>query len=767
MFLSVLCSFGLLVQPAVYAPINLSAKLGSIDSTKFDIGDGKAVFDANEQTLARTASINPAFVRAEFNEPVAFEAVRLIVTEDLHEASLRIADSLEDLKAGKGRVLIDKKQFRTGKLLVVLPASVKAKALQLDLKRLEGDDYVHIFDLQLCVPGKAEGLRIYRSTDRRDSAKTMPTDQPIEVPVDTVLKFGAAATVNGSNQDVTDAIQWSSSALKPFGAAKGEFLVGKPGEQTLEAKYGSGSKSIKVVGLPREVKNKGFDIDILYIERTPRIAYDGPNKGLPKPGQTVKWIGHVHNWSAIPVKFTYQWLVDGKIVAKGLTGADVGKEVQVVLPEKWVAKRRDLTLKVQPTVRMMEVTTRNNELTVQTDAVTVGMWVERSLWDFMHEHQAELPTKDANSFAGWGQRMMRQWNGMFKEAVYKDFPKGITERVRLDKIVIVPDFALPLAGGIPSNNPDLRDKTVDMTWGMEGTDVAPGTKIDKNHWWSPERAIEALNNGDVAKRKVDPPFWCGLGYIHEMNHARYLIDSYGFNVHSDTGSDPAKWSIKVEDEKGPIMGRYIPLKGDLMWSHKHVGHMGGDYWKFSAFEAMCWNRVQGKRARGGNCNSPSTIGEFLNDIPKQVVLQFVDEKNQPLRGAEVWTFRAHGTGNGWYTKVYENEPAQKVKADLNGQTTFDRTLWAANGKIEHTYGVSQSVALLCVKYQGQNYYLFECVADSNIAYNLGQKDKVVLKRQIKLRDGDPKPEEWSPTQTWEVAGGGYEVRPKGWNGFVR
>lgn len=761
-----LCSLGLLAQ-AVYTPLKVAPEIVAVESSRMDIGDARAVFDANEKTLARTASVNPAFARVEFARPVEFRAVRLLTSGDLHEASVRVAESADTLKAGGGRALFEGRQFRGGELLVAFPEPVRAKALQVDVRRLEGDDYVHLYDLQLCVPGKPEALRVLRSVDRRDPSKTVAVDGPIEVPVDTVLKLTATAHVNGTDMDVTKHVKWTSRDLKPFGSLAGEFLVAKPGRQTLEARYGSHTKTVAVIGLPREPRNKAFDLEVLYIERTPRLPYDGPNGGLPKPGQTITWVGHVQNWGPASVRFAYEWFVDGKPVAKGVAAAGARSQAKVAYSEKWTPRRRDLTLKVQPLVRMAELIQANNELTVQTDAVTVGLWVERSLWDFMHEHQHRLPTKDANSFAGWAQRMMRQWNLMFKEAVYKDFPKGIDERVRLDKIVVVPDFALPLAGGLPSNNPDLRDKTVDMTWGMEGSDVAPGAKVDKGHWWSPERAIEALENGDVAKRKVDPPFWCGLGYIHEMNHARYLVDSYGFNVHSDTGPDPSKWAIKVEDEEGPILGRYIPLKGDLIWSQKHVGHMGGDYWKFSAFEAMCWNRVRGKRARGGNCNSPSTIGEFLNDIPKQVILQFVDERGEPLRGAEVWVYRARGTGNGWYSKLYENRPDLKVKADGQGRAVFDRTLWSADGKIQHGYGVSQAVALLRVTHQGQNYYLFECVADSNIAYNLGKKQRAEFKRRIRLRTGSPRPEDWNPRETWEAPGEGFEVRPAGWKGFER
>ena len=759
----------LYVQPVIFAPIKLNDQIQASESTKFDIGAAEAVFDCNEKTLVRTPSINPAYIRVEFKKPVSFNAIRLLVTEDVHEVSVQYAETLSDLNANKGTFLFQKKKTESGKVLFVLAKPLQVKALQLDVKRITGDDYVHIFEWQLCVPGKAEGLTIKRLTDRRDSEKATVVDSPLDVYVDTVIKFAGSAQVNGFGQDVTDGLQWKqlTTGVKPFGSSKGEFVVTKPGKQTILAQYGNEKKEIVLNGLERKVENKQFDIDVTYIERTPRIDFDGPNGGLPKVGSPVKWIGHVWNWSAIPVRFTYEWRVDGKSVLKGLSTAPVGGESSVAYPEMWVAKRRNLTLKVQPTVRMMEAVQANNELTIQTDAVTVGFWVERSLWDFMHEHQVQLPTKDANSFADWGQRMMRQWNRMFVEAVYKDYPQGVTERVHLDKITIVPDFALPLSGGIPSNNPDNRDKTVDMVWGMEGSDINPGIVVKKDDWWSPEKAIAALTNGDIEKRKIDPPFWCGLGYIHEMNHARYLVDSYGFNVHTDTGKDPTKWSIKVKADGQYVLGRYMPLKGDMMWSEKHVGHMGGDYWKFSAFETMCWNRVQGKRARGGNCNSPDTIGEFLNDIPKKVVLQFLDASGKPLNGAEVWVYRAHGTGNGWYTKVYEDDPAIRTNADDEGKVTFDRSLWSATGKIEHTFGISQSVALLRVTYQGRHYFLFECVADSNIAFNLGKKDQVVLVRQIELRTGEPKPEDWKATQTWEVSGGGYEKRPEGWTGFQR
>ena len=49
-----------------------------------------------------------------------------------------------------------------------------------------------------------------------------------------------------------------------------------------------------------------------------------------------------------------------------------------------------------------------------------------------------------------------------------------------------------------------------MQWGHESGDISVGTIADEKHWWSPEKAIKALEDGSVGEPKIDPPFWCGL-----------------------------------------------------------------------------------------------------------------------------------------------------------------------------------------------------------------------------------------------------------------
>ena len=764
----VLCSASLaLAQPQAkfYVPLPLVDKIKAVETSEVDLGDPKSAFDGDEKTFFRTHGVNPAFVRVEFKEPIAYEAMRFVFSEDLYEFSVATADSMDDLRAKHGSyslLIKDRRTSQNGRSEMIFAKPQTVRAMELDLHRLTGDDYVHVFEWQLCVPGKVSRLRLFRVLDRRDPSKVEELNGTVSVPEDTVLCLKVRGLVNGKEVDLSDDVRWTNASLgvAKVGTENGEFAVMSPKYHELYVFAGSETRGLAIVPTSRTLKNRDPDIEVQYIERLPRIPYDGPNGGLPMPGSATTWRAHLWNWGVSPVSIKGIWMLDGRQVSSCGLVLQPMTDTLVDLPWQWDAARHELTMTITPDRPLKQVTTTGNSLTVDTNALAVGFWVERSLWDFMHEHQRELPTGDANSFAGWGQRLIRKWNQMFEEAKYKEFPNGITERVRLDRLVVVPDFALPLAGGLPSNNPDNRDKTCDIVWGFEGSEVAPGKAVDDKAWWSPEKAVQALKDGDVASHKQFPAFWCGLGYIHEMNHARYLVDSYGFDVHTDVGKDPAKWNIKVTDEKGPILGRYIPMK-ELVWSQKFVGIMGGDYWKFSAFEAMCWNRVLGKRARGGTYNAPSTIGEFLDDVPKRVVLQFFDTSGQALDGAEVSVYRAHGTGSDWYTKVFEDKVALKATCDSEGKAVFDRTLWSENGHIQHDFGVSQAVALLCVKYRGERYYLFECVGDANIAYNLGMKDAVVLKRQIRLRTGDPSPDEWDAHATWEVPGTGFSQKASG------
>jgi hypothetical protein len=68
----------------------------------------------------------------------------------------------------------------------------------------------------------------------------------------------------------------------------------------------------------------------------------------------------------------------------------------------------------------------------------------------------------ASSWEDWAQRHIQIWNAQFAAAAFDQTPGGISDRVRLDRLTVVADGALPLAGGLPTNHPNLSDRTVDL-----------------------------------------------------------------------------------------------------------------------------------------------------------------------------------------------------------------------------------------------------------------------------------------------------------------
>jgi hypothetical protein len=755
-------------------PIPIADKVKTVETTELDIGAGQAqrIFQTptpGVDTLIRTPSINPMFVRVELTEPITFEGVRLHVCDTQHTWSMAVADSMDDLRAKSGsyRVILKDVVTPRERVEVMLDKPVTARAMALDIERQGGDDYVHLWQWQFCVPGKLdEKMTTQRVVNRREPQKPVDLEtDTVEVMAGTVVWLTAQGYAGGQPARITDRLVWRADGegIQPFGIERGMFLVEEPGTYTVTARCADTfEQTVNVVATPRPpLANREPDLDVWFIERLPRLGYPSarntdPDAGWPETGSMVIWRAHVYNWGREPVPVWIRWKLDGKTVQEGVTTIPVGppalKTTTFDLPWKWERVRHDLTFEVVPRLDVNELVETNNSLTIQTDAITVGFWVEQGLWDYYHDYQRKLPLPyRANSFADWAQRLMHEWNTMFAAAVYPGItPNGITERVRLDRLVVVPEFALPLAGGIPSNNPDLRDRTVDITWGFEA-EGRPVTALPDDEYWSWKNVVRDWESGKIQRHEADPPFGIGRGYMHEMCHARYLIDGYGFNVHTGRGKDVATRGIRITDENGPVVGRYWPWDLDMVHASKYPGIMSSAYWYFSPYDAMCYERVRGWRARGGNCNSPPRIGEFLQDLPKEIVYQYEDQNGRPLAGAGVWVYQAKGDGLSWYGKVFDDEPDIKTTTNAEGQGVFDgKTLFAADGKVDHTFGVSEGVVIVRVTVDGKHYFTFEECTDPNIAYNSGHKDRALFRRAITLRDTvEPDPTVWDRANTWE------------------
>lgn len=437
------------------------------------------------------------------------------------------------------------------------------------------------------------------------------------------------------------------------------------------------------------------DVDVLYIERTPRLAFNPSDlnytSGLPVPGQRMVYLAHVKNWGTQPVTVPYEWWFDGGLAASGVVSIQPGQEVTVPYEWYWESMDHTLEFRADPAGTLDEISRLNNRVSIRTNALLVGLWVEQSLYNYFHNNQYLL-NDGANSFEDWGQRMIRRWNEWLAKAVYPVSPNGALDRVALDKVVVVPDGALPLAGGLPTNNPDARDRTVDMQWGY------------------PYRPEDIQPDGFYGFR-WNGPFFIDFGSIHEMNHARYHIDLYGFDVHQAAATGQPL-PIQITDDSGNLVAG-TPLMPFIAWEavyyNKWGDIMGGAPF-YNAYSTAVWNWKHHKRGRG-NMNAPPDIGVFLNDLPEANHIQFVDQNGVPIVGAQVDIFRATGYPS-WYGKFFDNVPDLSLVTDENGfihvgQNPFGDT-------IRHTYGISNGVLILRLRYRGQTYFLFQEVTDFNL-----------------------------------------------------
>jgi hypothetical protein len=302
---------------------------------------------------------------------------------------------------------------------------------------------------------------------------------------------------------------------------------------------------------------------------------------------------------------------------------------------------------------------------------------------------------------------------MFQNAIYPDSPNGVLDRIRLDKITVVPDGALPLAGGLPSNNPNLNDRTIDLQWGFAAT-------LLNGNFYSNHTATTLSN-----------PFYFEGSLLHELGHARYLIDLYGFNVHDDgTGT-----TVAIRENGQLIVGTpYMPLLGGAVYFTPIDGLMNGQYHFIDEYSTVALNLIAGHRAVLGNYNAPGNIGVFLQDLPLENRLLVKDDQGNPVSGAVVEVYQAAPQSGVWYGKFYDDTPDLQLMTDSSGYVNLGRCPFSTTGTINHTYGHSNSVIILRIEKNGQAGYNFMEVTDLNMEYWRGNTTMGSYEKQFNLID---------------------------------
>jgi hypothetical protein len=449
------------------------------------------------------------------------------------------------------------------------------------------------------------------------------------------------------------------------------------------------------------------DLTVGWISRTPSLDYvrDSPHPerdGWPAVGQPVAWVAHVRNWKTVPrLGLPFRWILDGEAAASGTVDLPASSSAAVELPWTWTFDRHRLTFLIDGD--------GENALTVFTDAISIGFYVEQGMYDFMHLHQPSLGV-GANSFEDWVERHVDRMNEMAALAVYPETPNGVLDRFRIDEIVVVPDGALPLVplpnegqmDGQPnaSTTPNEGDRSVDLQWGFPATEAA----------YFDDFTTVGDQNG----------FYLTGSLIHELGHARYLVDVYGWDVWTG-GTDGSE--VAITEGGAPVAGTpWMPSSGQYVHFTSEQGLMNQDYSFIDRFSAIAMNFIAGHRAIEGNFNDPENEGSFLNDLPAQNRLTIRNAGGIPIRDADVRFYQATGVPGHFITKYYDDVPDLELHSDANGQVLVGRCPFSKDGRIVHRFGESNVTAIVRVEKNGTVEYGFLESRLFNLAYWSGKSE---------------------------------------------
>jgi hypothetical protein len=451
------------------------------------------------------------------------------------------------------------------------------------------------------------------------------------------------------------------------------------------------------------------DLTVGWISREPELPYvlhsqDPRIEGWPVAGSEVTWRAHVRSWSDTERTVVAVWRLDGIEIERRTVTLAPNLYSHIDLRRPWAFLRQRLSIEIDANDQVNEESEANNELGVYTDALAVGLWIEQSFYDHFRARQHELGI-GSTCLENWAQRHIELFNDMAEMAIYPETPRGVLDRWRLQKIIVVPDGALPLVplhnagtmAGEPngSTHPDTSDHGVDMSMGFRSS---------------------ALRHYEDTTR-VDPanPFYLAMVMLHELGHARGATDVYAFDV----ASKPLANVVAIQENGVPIAESVFG--GTILYRTPDHGLMNRHFTFIDRHTAAFMNRVAGQRATRGHSVTPEHFVDFLNELPSQNRVTMRDESGHPVTDALVEIFQSElGSHDAWYATSYDDVPDLTLWTDSEGRVLVGRSPFATDGRLLHDWRGSNAVAIVRVTKNGARRYGFLEARTFNLAYWSGR-----------------------------------------------
>jgi hypothetical protein len=399
--------------------------------------------------------------------------------------------------------------------------------------------------------------------------------------------------------------------------------------------------------------------------------------------------------------YDFHWVIDGVDVEEDWDDPlPVGQERVYRFKWKWQRGRHFVAFEVNRGRKFAEITHKNDAVVDPTEALSFHFFVQPRVAAWFREHKNGL---DSYCWEDWAQLQVREMNREFRDEIHPATPDGITLRVRLDRVVVLPeDFKDPGGTHAPADN---VTGGCDGVWGFTNDLLKPNA--------------EGKNFYEANPQWLLGPEW---PLHHELGHQLGQPDYYLLPV------------TKERNEALPGT-EYMPpgwFQDQMMFSgnHAHDHNIGKDNAKWDAGYRF-WGEHAARAFNRDRTTRRGFFGTFLVDIPKVNRFVFLDEQNRPLADAKIEMHVAVSRDYG--NARFRKEPDFRFTTDANGGYTLDKSPW----RVVLNWTSNGAVQFAVQPKNGNRRVGYLNITDFNLAYWRGHADKAiyhVVTREVPIRE---------------------------------